>query len=215
VADRERRRLIEGVVDAHQQLDLVREVVAALEVHRRHGADLASVDLVVVGNRVEIGVGRILEWPDVAHGRVRAPLVVFPVGGQRRAILGVFVLARHFARDEVAQRPELNALGPLGDFITREVTGEYEYPEDRATLTADWEHDKWGAYAAVSYIGPFQDAPDSNLDTVPDYNEVDTREVGSMTTVNLQGRYNFTDKIKLLVSVDNAFDQAPPFAIGD
>ena len=95
------------------------------------------------------------------------------------------------------------------------MTGEYEYPEDRATLTADWEHEKWGAFAAVNYIGSFQDAPDSNLDTVPDYNEVDTREVGSMTTVNLQGRYNFTDKIKVLLSVDNAFDEAPPFAIGD
>jgi len=130
----------------------------------------------------------------------------FDVGGGRLGFGLYYTRLLDFERVE---------LGPLGDFITREVTGEYEYPEDRATLTADWEHEKWGAFATVNYIGSFQDAPDSNLDTVPDYNEVDTREVGSMTTVNLQGRYNFTDKIKVLLSVDNAFDEAPPFAIGD
>jgi outer membrane receptor protein involved in Fe transport len=106
-------------------------------------------------------------------------------------------------------------LGPNGDFVTREVTGEYEYPEDRATLSADWDHEKWGLFAAVSYIGSFQDLPDSNFDTVPDYNEFDTRSVASMTTVNLQGRYTVNDTMKVLLSVDNAFDEAPPFAIGD
>ena len=81
-------------------------------------------------------------------------------------------------------------LGPNGAFVTRKVNGEYEYPEDRATLTADWDHDKWGVFAAVSYIGSFQDLPDANFDTVPDYNENDTRDVGSFTTVGLQGRFN-------------------------
>ncbi len=106
-------------------------------------------------------------------------------------------------------------LGPNGGFITRDATGEYEYPEDRATLSGDWNHDKWGLFAAVNYIGSFQDLPDSNFDTVPDYNEFDTRSVGAFTTVNLQGRYNVNDSMKILVSVDNALDEAPPFAIGD
>jgi outer membrane receptor protein involved in Fe transport len=105
-------------------------------------------------------------------------------------------------------------LGPVGDFVTRDLTGEYEYPEDRATLSADWDHDKWGLFATVNYIGSFQDMPDSNFDTVPDY-ENDTRDVGSFTTVTLQGRYNVSDTIKLLLSVDNALDEAPPFAVGD
>ncbi len=105
-------------------------------------------------------------------------------------------------------------LGPVGDFVTRDLTGEYEYPEDRATLSADWDHEKWGLFAAVNYIGSFQDLPDSNFDTVPDY-ENDTRDVGSFTTVNLQGRYNVSDTIKLLLSIDNALDEAPPFAVGD
>jgi outer membrane receptor protein involved in Fe transport len=106
-------------------------------------------------------------------------------------------------------------LGPNGDFITREVTGEYEYPEDRATVSADWDSDQFGVFASVNYIGSFQDLPDSNFDTVPDYNEFDTRSVASMTTVNLQGRYTVNDTMKVLLSVDNAFDEAPPFAIGD
>ncbi len=106
-------------------------------------------------------------------------------------------------------------IGPLGDAVRRELTGEYEYPEDRATLSADWDHEKWGAFAVLSYIGSFQDLPDSNFDTVPDYNEFDTRSVGSFTTLNLQGRYNITDQVRLVLSVDNALDEEPPFAIGD
>jgi iron complex outermembrane receptor protein len=106
-------------------------------------------------------------------------------------------------------------LGASGTYVNREVTGEYEYPEDRASLTADWNLDKWGVYGALSYIGSFQDLPDSNFDTVPDYNEFDTRDVGSFTTLGLQLRYQATDMMKFLVSVDNALDEAPPFAVGD
>jgi outer membrane receptor protein involved in Fe transport len=129
----------------------------------------------------------------------------FDVGGGR---LGFGLIYSHMLDFERVE------LGPNGDFVTRDLTGEYEYPEDRATLSADWDNEKWGVRAAVNYIGSFQDMPDSNFDTVPDY-ENDTRDVGSMTTVNLQGRFNFTEDIKFLLSVDNAFDEAPPFAIGD
>ncbi len=106
-------------------------------------------------------------------------------------------------------------LGPVGDFVTRDATGEYEYPEDRATLSADWNVSKFGLRGSVNYIGSFQDLPDSNFDTVPDYNEFDTRDVGAFTTINLQGRFNVNDDVKLLLSVDNALDEAPPFAVGD
>jgi iron complex outermembrane receptor protein len=106
-------------------------------------------------------------------------------------------------------------LGPDGNYVTREVTGEYEYPEDRATLSADWDTPKFGVRAALNHIGSFQDLPDSNFDTVPDYNEFNTRDVGAFTTLNLQGRFNATDDIKLTLSIDNALDEAPPFAVGD
>ena len=129
----------------------------------------------------------------------------FEAGGGKLVFGLVYSRLLNFERVEI---------GPLGDPVTRDLTGEYEYPEDRATLSADWDSDKWGLRGAVNYIGSFQDLPDSNFDTVPDY-ELDQRDVGAFTTVNLQGRFNFTDDIKFLVSVDNALDEAPPFAVGD
>ncbi|HEU5134053.1 MAG TPA: TonB-dependent receptor [Steroidobacteraceae bacterium] len=105
-------------------------------------------------------------------------------------------------------------LGPSGDTVVRKLSGEYEYPEDRAVATADWDHEKWGVFAAVNYIGSFQDLPDSDFNTVPDY-ENDTRNVGSFTTLNLQGRYNFNENMKFLLSLDNALDEEVPFAVGD
>ena len=105
-------------------------------------------------------------------------------------------------------------IGPVGDTVTRDLTGEYEYPEDRATLSADWGTDKFGVFAALNYIGSFEDLPDSDFDTVPDY-ENDQRSVGAFTTLNLQGRFNATESMKILLSVDNALDEEPPFAVGD
>jgi iron complex outermembrane recepter protein len=111
------------------------------------------------------------------------------------------------------ERVELNSAGT--GFVTRSLEGEYEYPEDRAQLTADWGTDTWGVYSSVNYVGPFQDTPDADFDGVLDYDTVKTPEVGSWTTVNLQVRYTGIDKVQLMVGVDNAFDRMPPFAVGD
>jgi iron complex outermembrane receptor protein len=111
------------------------------------------------------------------------------------------------------ERVELNDTGT--GFVTRSLEGEYEYPEDRAQLTADWGTDIWGVYSSVNYVGPFQDTPDADFDGVLDYDTVKTPEVGSWTTVNLQVRYTGIDKLQLMVGVDNAFDRMPPFAVGD
>ena len=110
-------------------------------------------------------------------------------------------------------RVELNDAGT--GFVTRPLAGEYEYPKDRAALTADWGTDQWGAYVGVNYVGPFQDTPDVNFDGVLDYDTVKTPEVGSFTTVNLQLRYTGFENLKLLAGLDNAFDRMPPFAVGD
>ena len=59
----------------------------------------------------------------------------FDVGGGTLAFGLIYSRLLDFERVE---------LGPDGDFVTRVLTGEYEYPEDRATLTADWDSDKWG-----------------------------------------------------------------------
>lgn len=42
-----------------------------------------------------------------------------------------------------------------------------------------------------------------------------TRDVASFTTVDLQFRYTGIEHLQLLLGLDNAFDEEPPFAIGD
>jgi iron complex outermembrane receptor protein len=111
------------------------------------------------------------------------------------------------------QKVELNQAGTA--LVERDLTGEYEYPEDRFVLTGDWGFENWGVRAAVNYIGPFEDKPDANEDGVLDYDTVTTREVGAFTTVNLQARYTGFEGLTLAVGVDNVLDEEPPFAIGD
>jgi outer membrane receptor protein involved in Fe transport len=111
------------------------------------------------------------------------------------------------------ERVELDETGT--NFVTRPLEGEYEYPEDRALLTADWSTDVWGMYAQLNYVGPFEDTPDVDFDGVLDFDENSTPEVGSFTTLNLQGRYTGIEGVTLLIGVDNALDEEPPFAVGD
>jgi outer membrane receptor protein involved in Fe transport len=82
-------------------------------------------------------------------------------------------------------------------------------------LSGDWNRGDWGVFASVDYIGSFQDSPDADLDGVLDYDQVDTRDVDAFTTLNLQLRYTGIENVRLLLGVDNAFDEDPPFAIGD
>jgi outer membrane receptor protein involved in Fe transport len=111
------------------------------------------------------------------------------------------------------QKVELNADGSA--LIERDLTGEYEYPEDRFVLTGDWGMADWGVRATVNYIGAFEDAPDVDGDGVLDYDTNKTRKVDAFTTVNLQGRYTGFEGLTIAVGVDNAFDEEPPLAIGD
>jgi len=111
------------------------------------------------------------------------------------------------------ERVELNSAGTA--FVTRDLTSEYEYPEDRATLSADWGNERWGVYANLAYIGSFEDTPDIDFDGTLDYDTNTSRKVGSFTTLNLQARYTGIKNVKLLLGLDNAFDEDPPFAIGD
>ncbi len=111
------------------------------------------------------------------------------------------------------ERVELNLDGTA--FVTRALEGEYEYPEDRAQLTADFGNDTWGVYASLNYVGPFEDTPDVDFDGVLDYDTNKTREVGDFTTLNLQLRYTGLEHLRLVLGLENALDEDPPFAIGD
>jgi outer membrane receptor protein involved in Fe transport len=99
--------------------------------------------------------------------------------------------------------------------VTRDLTGEYEYPEDRFVLTGNYVLDNWDFYAAVNYTGEFQDAPDADLDGTLDFDTVDTRDVEAFVTLNLQASWTGIEGLTLSLGVENALDEEVPFAIGD
>ena len=94
-------------------------------------------------------------------------------------------------------------------FAPKDITGKYEYPENRFVLSGGWELSDWGFNAAVNYIGSFEDLYGS-----PDYDS-STRDVDAFVTLNLQARYTGFEGLTLAVGLDNALDEEPPFAIGD
>jgi outer membrane receptor protein involved in Fe transport len=110
-------------------------------------------------------------------------------------------------------REELNAAGT--GFDTRPLKGEYQYPEHRWVLTGDFQHGDWGGYAAVNYVGEFEDTPDIDFDGVLDFDMNRSRTVDSFVTLNLQGRYTGFENTMIVIGLDNALDEDPPFAIGD
>jgi iron complex outermembrane recepter protein len=111
------------------------------------------------------------------------------------------------------ERVESNLEGT--GLVTRSLAGEYEYPEDRFVLTNGWQFGDLGVFALVNYIGEFEDTPDANQDGLLDYDTVTTRKVDSFVTLNLQVSYDGIKNTKLMLGVDNALDENPPFAIGD
>jgi iron complex outermembrane recepter protein len=131
---------------------------------------------------------------------------------RRPVAVGDLTLGFTYTRLLDFERIEADGNGVL---VSRALEGEYEYPEDRVQLSGDWNRGDWGVFASVDYIGSFQDSPDADLDGVLDYDQVDTRDVDAFTTLNLQLRYTGIENVRLLLGVDNAFDEDPPFAIGD
>jgi outer membrane receptor protein involved in Fe transport len=111
------------------------------------------------------------------------------------------------------KKEELNSAGT--GLVSRDLTGEWLYPQDRATLTGDWGWENWGVRASVNYTGSFEDQPDFDFDGVLDYDQHTTRSVGSFTTVDLQFRYTGFKGLTVALGATNLFDETPPFAIGD
>lgn len=111
------------------------------------------------------------------------------------------------------ERVELNSAGTA--FVTRDLAGEYEYPEDRFVLTGGYDLAAWGFSASVNYIGEFEDTPDIDFDGVLDYDTNKSRTVDAFVTLNLQARYTGFEGLTIAVGLDNAFDETPPFAVGD
>lgn len=103
------------------------------------------------------------------------------------------------------KRVELNSTGLA--FITRDLTGEYEYPEDRLALTGNYQIGEWGINSRLNYVGEFEDFG-ANV-------AARQRTVDAFMTLNLQLTYTGIKNTKVALSIDNVFDEFPPFAVGD
>ena len=91
-----------------------------------------------------------------------------------------------------------------------DYAGEYNYPQHRWLASADWTYGDWGIMTSLSYIGEFEDyAAPSEVETTT------TRTIDSQMLLDIQARYNVSEKLQLVLGMNNALDEDPPFAIGD
>lgn len=95
-------------------------------------------------------------------------------------------------------------------FETQEFAGEYEYPEDRFAITSDWQFGDFGIHSRLNYIGSFKDWRNLSPDAL-----TPVRSVSSFKTANFQFTYEGIKNTKIALSIDNAFDEKVPVAIGD
>lgn len=96
-----------------------------------------------------------------------------------------------------------------------DYTGEYGYPEHRWLFGTTWALGAFDANLNISYIGEFEDTPDIDFDGVLDFEDNTSRTVDSQILVDLQGGYNVSDTVRLVLGVNNLLDEEPPFAIGN
>jgi len=95
----------------------------------------------------------------------------------------------------------LAALNPAPELFGRVnvLTFEDGDPGDKETLSATWTLDRFGATArATRYGSTFTPGPG-----VPDFLD------GPATLLDLEGRFSFTDRLKLALGADNVLDKYP------
>lgn len=91
-----------------------------------------------------------------------------------------------------------------------DYAGEYNYPKNRWLAAADWTMGDWGVVTSLSYIGEFEDYASPS-----DVESTTTRTVDAQMLLDIQARYNVNDKMQLVLGMNNALDEDPPFVIGD
>ena len=111
------------------------------------------------------------------------------------------------------ERVELDSAGE--NFVSRDLAGEYEYPQHRWAASTDWARDAFAITVGLNYIGEFEDTPDIDFDGTLDYDSNTSRTVDAFITLNLQARYTGFENMILSLGADNALDEEAPFAIGN
>ena len=83
---------------------------------------------------------------------------------------------------------------------SRILTIEEGTPDTKVSGSADWTLGRWGATARTTY---YADVLQPGSTPANDYS------TGAKTTVDLEGRFQITDRIGVAVGVDNVFDEYP------
>lgn len=97
-----------------------------------------------------------------------------------------------------------SVLNPVPTLFARSriLTIEEGTPDTKVSSSADWSLGRWGATARVTY---YADVLQPGSTAAADYS------TGAKTTVDLEGRFQVTERVGVAVGVDNILDEYPDF----
>jgi len=103
---------------------------------------------------------------------------------------------------KVPQTEELDALSPPPPLFARVnvLTFEEGTPQEKYAAVVNWSLDRFGATARATYYGEVLD---------PGTTEALDFDLGAATLVDLEGRFQVTEKIKIALGAENVFDEYP------
>lgn len=116
-----------------------------------------------------------------------------------------FTVAANFNDVSVTSLPTSSSvLNPVPTLFARQriLTIEQGTPDTKVSASADWRLNQWGATLKATYYG---DVLQPGSTAASDYS------TGAKTVVDLEGRYQLTDRIGLALGVDNVFDEYPDY----
>ncbi|MFK0299492.1 TonB-dependent receptor plug domain-containing protein [Brevundimonas sp. NPDC090276] len=116
-----------------------------------------------------------------------------------------FTVAANINDVSVTKLPTSSSvLNPVPTLFARSriLTIEEGTPDTKVSGSVDWSLGRWGATARATY---YADVLQPGSTPANDYS------TGAKTTVDLEGRFQITDRIGVAVGVDNVFDEYPDF----
>lgn len=116
-----------------------------------------------------------------------------------------FTVAANFNDVSVNHVPTSSSvLNPVPTLFARQriLTIEDGTPDTKVSASADWSRDKWGATVRATYYG---DVLQPGSTAANDYS------TGAKTVVDLEGRFQLTERVGVAIGVDNVFDEYPDF----
>lgn len=114
-----------------------------------------------------------------------------------------FTVAANFNDVTVTETPTSSSvLDPVPPLFVRSriLTFEDGTPDTKVAGSVDWSLGRWGASARATYYSDV---------TQPGSTAASDIFTGDKTVVDLEGRYQITDRVGLAIGVDNVFDEYP------